>query len=162
MMDSNLLQQLRSIEQNYNELTSKLNSSVILDRDDLMHIYQEIASIEEIVNQFNIWNKIQLDSIEIEQIFRDSETDRELHDLANIEVLNLKQKSLECEYKLKILLLPKDPNDDRNVILEVRAHTGGDEAEIWSEDLVRIYTRYAESQGWKVKLIDSSGEIGCM
>jgi peptide chain release factor 1 len=160
MLAPHLLQQLRSIEQNYNELTSKLNSSIILNHDDLRQICKEIASIEEIVNKFKIWNQIRLDSLEIEQIFRDSETDRELQDLANIEVLNLNQKSLECEQELRILLLPKNPNDDLNVILEVQALTGGDEAGIWAEDLVRMYTRYAENQSWKVKLIYTvEGEI---
>jgi peptide chain release factor 1 len=160
MLAPHLLQQLRSIEQNYNELTSKLNSSIILNHDDLRQIYKEITSIEEIVNKFKIWNQIQLDSIEIEQIFRDSGTDRKLQDLANIEILNLQQKSLECERKLRILLLSKDPNDDLNVILEVQALTGGDEAGIWAEDLVRIYARYAENQSWKVKLVYTvEGEI---
>jgi peptide chain release factor 1 len=160
MLDPNLLQQLRSIEQNYDELIAKLQSPIALSYEDLLRTYQAINSIEETVNKFRTWNKLQLDSIETEQIFRDSETDRELHDLANIEVLNLKQKSLECERELNILLLPKDPHDDLNVILEVRALNGGDEAGIWAEDLVRMYTRYAESQGWKVNLIYSWGEIG--
>jgi peptide chain release factor 1 len=160
MLDPHLLQQLRSIEQTYYELTAKLQSPIDLDREDLLRTYQAITSIEETVNKFRIWNKIQLDSIEIEQIFRDSETNRELQDLANIEVFNLKQKSLECERELKILLLPKDPHDDRNVILEVQTLTGGYEAEIWAEDLVRMYTRYAENQSWKVKLVYTvEGEI---
>ncbi len=160
MLDPYLLQQLTSLEQNYDELIAKLQSPIDLSHEDLLRRYQAITSIEETVTKFRIWNKLQLDSIEIEEIFRDSETDRELQDLANIEVLNLHQKSLECERELKILLLPKDPHDNRNVILEVQAIDNGDEAEIWAGDLVRIYTRYAESQGWKVKLVYSRGERG--
>jgi peptide chain release factor 1 len=160
MLNSHLLQQLRSIDQNHEELTAKLQSPIDLSYEDLTQIYLDINSIEETVTKFRLWNKLQLDSIEIEQIFRDSETDRELQDLANIEVLNLKQKSLECERELKILLLPKDPNDNLNVILEVKALTGGEEAEFWAEDLVRMYTRYAEQQNWKVNLIYTlEGEI---
>ncbi len=160
MLDAKLLQQLRSIEQNYDELTAKLHSPIDLSHEDLLRTYQAITNIEETVKKFSNWKKIKRDSIEIEQLFRYSETDNELHDLANIEVLNLKQKSLECERELRILLLPKDPNDDLNVILEVQALTGGDEAEIWAGDLVGMYTRYAKSQSWKVTLVSSTGEIG--
>ena len=162
MLDPHLLQQLRSIEQKYHELLAKLQSPIDLSHEDLLRIYRDINSIEEIVNKFRIWNKLQLELLESERIIQESEIDLELQNLANIEVLNLQQESQECERELRILLLAKDPHDDLNVILEVKALTGGDEAEIWAEDLVRIYTRYAESQGWKVKLIDSSGEIGCM
>ena len=160
MLNANLLQQLRLIDQNYDELTAKLHSPLDLSHDDLLRTYQAIANIAETVKNFRNWNKLQLELVESEQIIQDSEIDRELHNLANIEVLNLKQKSLECECGLNILLLPKDPHDDLNVILEVRALTGGDEAGIWAEDLVIMYTRYAESQGWKVNLIYSWGEIG--
>ncbi|PSB58658.1 PCRF domain-containing protein [Chamaesiphon polymorphus] len=160
MLDPHLLQQLRSIEQNYDELIAKLQSPVDLSYEDLLRTHQSITNLEETVNKFRLWKQIQIDSIEIEQLFRDSETDRELYDLANIEVLNLKQKSKECERELQILLLPKDPHDDRNVILEVQARTGGYEAEIWASDLVRIYTHYAENQSWKVKLVYTvEGEI---
>ncbi len=160
MLNPNLLQQLSAIEQTYSELTAKLQSPIDLSNEDIQRICQTIASIEETVAKFIFWNKIQLDLIEIEQIFRDSETDREFQDLANIEVLNLKQKSQEYERELRVLLLPKDPHDDLNVILEVRALTGGDEAGIWAEDLVGMYTRYARNQSWKINLIYSGGEIG--
>jgi peptide chain release factor 1 len=161
MLDTHLLQQLRAIEQNYDALTAKLNTSNVLNHDDFIQIYGAINSIEEIVIKFRIWKKIQSDSIAIEQVLRDSDTDCELHDLANLEVLNLKQKSLEYERDLRILLLPKDPNDELNVILEVRALTGGDEAGIWAGELVRMYSRYAEMQNWKVFLLNESlAEMG--
>lgn len=160
MLDTHLLQKLRSIEQNYDELIAKLQSPIDLSHEDLLETHQSITNLEETVNQFRTWNRLQLELVESEQIIQDSEIDRELHELAYIEILNLQQKSLDCERELRILLLPKDPHDDRNVILEVQAITGGDEAGIWAEDLVRMYTRYAENQSWKVNLIYSWGEIG--
>ncbi|MGD1914527.1 MAG: peptide chain release factor 1, partial [Rivularia sp. (in: cyanobacteria)] len=80
---------------------------------------------------------------------------------ATLEVKELEEKTEELENRLKILLLPRDPNDDKNIMLEIRAGTGGDEASIWAGDLVRMYSRYADSQGWKVKLVSESlAEMG--
>ena len=81
--------------------------------------------------------------------------------MASIEANELEAKSEELEKKLKVLLLPKDPNDERNIMLEIRAGTGGDEAGIWAGDLVRMYSRYAETQSWKVFLVSESlAEMG--
>ncbi|AFY95650.1 PCRF domain-containing protein [Chamaesiphon minutus] len=121
MLDPHSLQKLRSIEQNYDELIARLQSPIDLSYEDLLRTHQSITNLEETVNKFRNWQKIQLDSIEIEQVFRDSEIDRELYDLANIEVLSLQQKSLEYERELRILLLPKDPHDDLNVIMSMRS-----------------------------------------
>jgi peptide chain release factor 1 len=193
MLDPHLLQQLRSIEQKYHELTAKLQSPIDLSHEDILRtysgsqvygghlqsftsllnkafednctprtrkpLYRDINSIEETVNKFRTWNKLQLESVESEQIIQDSDIDSELYRMAILEARELEIKIDELEHNLKILLLPKDPNDDKSIILEIQA-TSGEEAEIWVSDLVRIYTRYAENQNWKVKLICTvEGEI---
>ncbi|MFM6079312.1 MAG: peptide chain release factor 1, partial [Dolichospermum sp.] len=87
--------------------------------------------------------------------------DPELHEMAALEVSELEEKLEYLEGRLKVLLLPRDPNDDKNIMLEIRAGTGGDEASIWAGDLLRMYSRYADTQGWKVKLVSESlGEMG--
>ncbi|MFM8007811.1 MAG: PCRF domain-containing protein, partial [Dolichospermum sp.] len=88
-------------------------------------------------------------------------SDPELHEMAALEVSELEEKLEYLESRLKVLLLPRDPNDDKNIMLEIRAGTGGDEASIWAGDLMRMYSRYADNQGWKVKLVsESPGEMG--
>jgi peptide chain release factor 1 len=95
------------------------------------------------------------------QILKESQSDPELHAMAAMEVEELEQKIKELEIHLKVLLLPRDPNDDKNIMLEIRAGTGGDEASIWAGDLVRMYSRYADVQGWRVKLVSESlAEMG--
>ena len=159
MLAPHLLQQLRSIEQSYNELTSKLHSSIDLSHEDLLQIYQSTIHFEETVTSFKIWSRIQLDLVEIAQIIHDSEDDRELDRMATIEAIELNVKSEKLEHKLKILLLPKDPHDDKSILLEIQA-ASGEEADVWVQDLVRMYTCYAESQNWKVKIVYTvEGEI---
>jgi peptide chain release factor 1 len=107
------------------------------------------------------WKQVQEDIITTRQLVKDSGNDLELQEMATIEAGELEAKSNELESKLKILLLPKDPNDERNIMLEIRAGTGGDEAGIWAGDLVRMYSRYAETQNWKVFLVSESlAEMG--
>jgi peptide chain release factor 1 len=159
MLDQHLLQQLRSIEQSYDKLTAKLHSSIDLSHEDLLPIYQAITDFEETVTSFKIWNKIQLDLTGTEQIILESVDDLELCRVAILEARELEIKSNKLEHKLKILLLPKDPNDNRSVILEIQA-TSGSESEIWVSDLVRMYTQYSENQNWKIKLVCTvEGEI---
>jgi peptide chain release factor 1 len=159
MLDPHLLQQLRSIEQTYSELTTKLQSPIDLSHEDILRTYHDINSIEETVNKFRIWNRLQLELVEAEQIIQDSEIDRELYHIAILEARALEIKIDKLEHDLKILLLPKDSNDDKSVILEIQA-TSGEDVEIWVGDLVRMYTRYAENKSWKVKFVCTvEGEI---
>jgi peptide chain release factor 1 len=119
------------------------------------------AALEEVVETFEIWKKTQDELVEAKQLVKDSGNDLELQEMATIEAGELEAKSDELEQKLKVLLLPKDPNDERNIMLEIRAGTGGDEAGIWAGDLVRMYSRYAETQNWKVFLVSESlAEMG--
>ena len=100
------------------------------------------------------YEKIRTDLAENQGLLADS--DEEVKALAKEEIPQLQQELAELEEKIKILLLPKDPNDDKNVFLEIRAGTGGDEAGLFVGDLFRMYARYAESQGWKVEIVSSS------
>ncbi len=103
--------------------------------------------MEEVVNTYETWKAAQEDLIGARQVYKESASDPELQEMAALEVDELEQKLEYLENRLKILLLPRDPNDDKNIMLEIRAGTGGDEASIWAGDLLRMYSRYADIQG---------------
>jgi peptide chain release factor 1 len=162
MAESYLLEKLQSVEQTFKELTRRLADPDIATKPDELHLVAKArSSLEETVNTYEIWQKTQDDLVGVRQILKESASDPELREMAALEVSELEEKSEQLEHNLKILLLPRDPNDDKNIMLEIRAGTGGDEASIWSGDLVRMYSRYAESQKWKVKLVSESlAEMG--
>lgn len=121
---------------------------------------REHAGIADIVQAYREYRRIESQIEDNKGLLRDG--DEELRELAKEEIPHLREKLEELEERLKRLLLPEDPNDERNVFLEIRAGTGGDEAGLFAEDLFRMYTRYAERSGWKVDMISSSlsGGIG--
>jgi peptide chain release factor 1 len=162
MAESYLLDKLRSVEQTFHELTRKLGDpDIARDPGEMQRIGKARASLEEVVETFETWKQVQEDIITTRQLVKDSGNDLELQEMATIEAGELEAKSNDLESKLKVLLLPKDPNDERNIMLEIRAGTGGDEAGIWAGDLVRMYSRYAETQNWKVFLVSESlAEMG--
>ena len=162
MAESYLLDKLRSVEQTFHELTRKLGDpDIARDPSEMQRIGKARAALEEVVETFELWKKTQDELVEAKQLVKDSGNDLELQEMASIEAGELETKSAELEQKLKVLLLPKDPNDERNIMLEIRAGTGGDEAGIWAGDLVRMYSRYAETQHWKVFLVSESlAEMG--
>jgi peptide chain release factor 1 len=162
MAESYLLDKLRSVEQTFHELTRKLGDpDIARDPGEMQRIGKARASLEEVVETFETWKQVQEDIITTRQLVKDSGNDLELQEMATLEAGELEAKSDELESKLKVLLLPKDPNDERNIMLEIRAGTGGDEAGIWAGDLVRMYSRYAETQNWKVFLVSESlAEMG--
>jgi peptide chain release factor 1 len=162
MAESYLLDKLKSVEQTFHELTRKLGDpDIAKDPSEMQRIGKARAALEEVVETFEIWKKTQDELVEAKQLVKDSGNDLELQEMATIEAKDLEAKSEELEKKLKVLLLPKDPNDERNIMLEIRAGTGGDEAGIWAGDLVRMYSRYAETQNWKVFLVSESlAEMG--
>jgi len=162
MAESYLLDKLKSVEQTFNELTRRLGDP---DTASNPNEYQEIAksrsSLEEVVNTYEIWKTAQEDLSGARQVYKESASDPELQEMAALEVKELEEKIEYLETRLKVLLLPRDPNDEKNIMLEIRAGTGGDEASIWAGDLMRMYTRYAQTQGWKVSLVSESlGEMG--
>ncbi|ELP52210.1 peptide chain release factor 1 [Microcystis aeruginosa TAIHU98] len=157
MAESYLLNKLQSVEQTYTELTRRLaDPDVTSNPGELHRLAKSRASLEETVNTYEIWQKSQEDLIGAKQIFKESASDPELREMAALEVAALEAKIATLEDQLTILLLPRDPLDEKNIMLEIRAGTGGDEASIWAGDLVRLYSKYAETQNWKVSLLSES------
>jgi len=157
MAETYLLDKLQSVEQTFHELTRRLADPDIATKpDELQKIAKARSSLEETVNTYDTWKLTQDELIGAKQIMKEANGDPELKEMATLEVEELNEKIEFLENRLKILLLPRDPNDDKNIMLEVRAGTGGDEAGIWAGDLVRMYSRYAESQNWNVKLLSES------
>lgn len=157
MAESYLLEKLQSVDQTYQELTHRLaDPDIATNPDELQRVARLRSSLEETVLTYDSWKQTQEELIGAKQILKDAGGDPEMREMAALEVEELAEKLEELEKKLKILLLPRDPNDDKNIMLEIRAGTGGDEASIWAGDLVRMYSRYAESQKWTVKLVSES------
>ncbi|MFM7382017.1 MAG: peptide chain release factor 1 [Microcystaceae cyanobacterium] len=157
MAETYLLDKLQSVEQTYQELTRLLaDPDIATNPDELQRVAKARASLEDTVNTYETW-KLTQDSLgDAKQILKESANDPEMREMASLEVEELETQIQDLEHQLTILLLPRDPNDDKNIMLEVRAGTGGDEASIWAGDLVRMYSRYAETQGWKVSLLSES------
>ncbi|MFY7886845.1 MAG: PCRF domain-containing protein, partial [Dolichospermum sp.] len=129
--------------------------------DEYQKIAKSRSSLEEVVDTYETWKTTQDELVGARQILKESNSDLELQQMAALEVSELEEKLEYLENRLKVLLIPRDPNDDKNIMLEIRAGTGGDEASIWAGDLLRMYSRYSDVQGWKVKLVsESSGEMG--
>jgi peptide chain release factor 1 len=157
MAEAYLLDKLRSVEQTFNELTRRLaDPEVATDPSEFQRLAKARSSLEETVNTYEDWKKAQQGLEEARQMVRDAGSDHDLRELAAAEIEELEPQLEALEIRLKVLLLPRDPNDDKNIMLEIRAGTGGDEAGIWAGDLVRMYSRYADGQGWRVKMVSES------
>ncbi|MBF2034936.1 MAG: peptide chain release factor 1 [Leptolyngbyaceae cyanobacterium T60_A2020_046] len=157
MAEAYLLDKLNSVEQTFHELTRRLaDPDVAKDPDEFQHIAKVRSSLEETVNVYEAWKQVVEELNGARDVYREASSDPDLRDMAAQEVEALEARQKELEYQLKVLLLPQDPNDDKNIMLEIRAGTGGDEASIWAGDLVRMYSRYAETQGWQVRLVSES------
>ena len=156
MAETYLLEKLKSVEQTFQELTRRLGDpDIATNPDELQKIAKARSSLEETVNTYQEWKNSEEELVGAKEILKES-NDPEMKEMAALEVGELEEKLEQLENRLKILLLPRDPNDDKNIMLEIRAGTGGDEASIWAGDLVRMYSRYAETQKWNVKLVSES------
>ncbi|QSJ16915.1 peptide chain release factor 1 [Nostoc sp. UHCC 0702] len=162
MAETYLLEKLTSVEQTFNELTRRLaDPDTAKNPDEYQKIAKSRSSLEEVVNTYETWKTAQEELVGARQVLKEANGDPELQEMAALEVKELDEKLEYLESRLKILLLPRDPNDDKNIMLEIRAGTGGDEASIWAGDLLRMYSRYADTEGWRVKLVSESlGEMG--
>jgi len=151
-----MFEKLQNVEQRYEELNRLLSDpTVIADPVQYRVHAKSQAEIEKVVVTYRQYKDVEKRIAEARQIIREETDDKELRDLARMEMEELEQHKEELEDRLKFLLLPKDPNDEKNIILEIRAGTGGEEAALFAADLVRMYTRYAERKGWKVEVISS-------
>lgn len=162
MAETYLLEKLKSVEQTFNELTRRLaDPDIARNPDEFQQIAKARSSLEETVTTFDTWKKTQQDLEDARLILKEAGGDPEMREMAAMEVEELETALESLESRLKVLLLPRDPNDDKNIMLEIRAGTGGDEAGIWAGDLVRMYSRYAEAQRWRVKLVsESTADMG--
>ncbi|MBS6176038.1 peptide chain release factor 1 [Emergencia timonensis] len=149
-----MFDKLDFIVEKYKELSLKVSDPEVINDQPLWqkHI-KEMGEMEPIVKEYEEYKKAKEELKDAKDIV-ENETDEEIRDLAKMEVNELEDRIEELEGELKILLLPKDPNDEKNVILEVRAGTGGEEAALFGQDLLRMYMRYAERHRWKTELMD--------
>ena len=159
-MKASLLNKLDLIRDRYEELTALLGDAEVISEQSRFRAYsKEYAEVEPVVAAYREFRKVQDDLDGAQALLKDSDPD--LREMAAEEVAEGKRQLAELEDRLQRMLLPKDPNDDRNVFLEIRAGTGGDEAAIFSGDLFRMYSRYAEKQGWRIEILsENPGEHG--
>lgn len=152
-----MIEKLEAVEKKYIELTEKVaDPEIIAKHEEWRKLAKEHASLEEIVNCYRDYKKTLEQIKENQVLLKEASGDSEMEELVKNDLEELEEKKLKLEEQLKILLLPKDPNDERNVIVEIRAGTGGEEAALFAGDLFRMYSRYAEKQGWKIEVIDSN------
>jgi peptide chain release factor 1 len=154
MKAGGLWQRLEVVEHRFSELEQALADPAVLNNPEKYQRYaKEHAELAKIVQVYREYKKLDKELEENKELLRDK--DEEIRALAKAEIAEIKEKLEKKERELKILLLPKDPNDEKNVILEIRAGTGGEEAALFAADLFKMYSKYAESKGWKVDILSS-------
>ena len=151
-----LTEKLDQLDSRYEEMTQQLSSpEVVNDSARFQKIAKQHAELEEIVAKHREYKQIVKDLAGAHQLFLEAE-DAEMKQMAHEEEKTLAARKEAVERQLKLLLLPKEPNDEKSVLIEIRAGTGGDEAALFAAELFRMYSRYAETQGWKVEVLESS------
>ncbi len=143
-------ERLIAIEEKYNELQNELNKPEVLnDVKQMLKLNKEVANLKEAYDAYQKLKKIESDLDDAKEMTKDSE----LGEFAKEEITRLTSEKEKLESEIEIMLLPKDPNDDKNVIVEIRGAAGGDEANIFAGDLYRMYTKFAEKEGWKIDIL---------
>jgi peptide chain release factor 1 len=158
MLSPDVLRKLDAIEQRFEELTHQLSDPAVASSGErFKKVSKERASIEPTVNAYREWRKLVKDLADNEALLADPE----LREMAKEELALLRPRLEPAEEQLKLFLVPKDPNDEKDVILEIRAGAGGDEAGLFAAELLRLYLRYAERHGWRAEVADlSAGNLG--
>ena len=150
-----MFDKLDFIVEKYREMSLKVSDPEVINDQPVWQKYiKEMGEMEPIVNKYKEYKKTKESVAEAKEMLDSG--DEELKELAKMELADLEDKIPEMENDLKVLLLPKDPNDDKNVILEIRAGTGGEEAALFAQDLLRMYLRYTERRGWKAEIMDAN------
>ena len=150
-----MLDKLAEVEKRYEELERLMSDpQLLVQQREYSKMAKERSELEEIVARYREWRKVEKEIQDNRQLLE--ENDELIRELAKEEVGALRQRKEDLENRLKFLILPKDPNDSKNVIIEIRAGTGGDEAAIFAGELFRMYSRYAESRGWRVEMMSSN------
>ena len=151
----NIYDQLQAVEDRYEELGELLSDpEVVSDTKRFMELSREEANTRETVTAYREYKQVIQSISDAEEMIKEASGDPDLEEMAKEELKESKAAKEEYEERLKILLLPKDPNDDKNIILEIRGAAGGDEAALFAGDLLAMYQKYAETQGWRFEVID--------
>ena len=149
-----MLEKLKILKDRFDELSDLLTKpDIISDQSRYIKISKEYKDLKTVINKKNEYEEVLSNISEAKEIIK-NENDKEMIELANLELNEAQAKVVKIEDDLKKLLIPKDPDDPKNIVMELRAGTGGDEASIFAGDLFRMYSKYAEKQGWKVNLVD--------
>jgi peptide chain release factor 1 len=152
-----MLQKLANIEEKFRTLTASLSDpALVSDPQKIKKIAKERSNLEPIVKKYESYKKVQKDIQDSKEILDDPDAEADLKELAEQEVKELEEEEQKIEGELKIMLLPSDPNDAKDVLLEIRAGAGGDEASLFAQDLFRMYSRVAEKKGWKIEVLSTS------
>jgi peptide chain release factor 1 len=152
-----MLPDLSSLEEKYRLLTGSLSDPALVSNPArLREISKERAELEPLVRKIEELRKALRDAQDSRGLLADSDLDPELRTMAEADLRRFTARTEELESEIKVLLVPKDPLDEKNVILEIRAGAGGDESSLFAQDLFRMYTRFAETKGWKIEVLDSS------
>lgn len=150
-----ILDRLNFIENKYDELSVKISDpSIMANQKEWRKLCKEHADLEVIVNKYK--EHADLEELEANKEMLSEESDQEMREMINSEIKDLTERKKELEDEIQILLLPKDPNDDKNVFVEIRGGAGGDEAALFAANLFRMYTKYAEKNRWKVELMSAN------
>ncbi|ACK42086.1 MULTISPECIES: peptide chain release factor 1 [Dictyoglomus] len=156
MLQKLVIDKLEEIEKRFEEIEGLLaKEDVISDFNKYQSLLKERAKIEEIVDKFREYKRLLKEKEDLEEMVKE-EQDEDLRSLAETELEDIQEKLEKVEFELKALLLPKDPNDEKNIIMEIRAGTGGEEAALFAADLFRMYLGYAQKKGWKVEIVSSN------
>lgn len=148
-----LLDKLAFIENKYDELSVKISDpSIMANQNEWRKLCKEHAELEVIVNAYKDYKKV-VEDLEADKEMLQEETDKEMKEMLQEEISDLTEKEKELDKQIQILLLPKDPNDDKNVFVEIRGGAGGEEAALFASNLFRMYTRYAENNRWSVEVM---------
>lgn len=151
-----MLDRLQSLEDRYDELNKLLSDpEVISDINKLREYSKEQSGLEDAVEVYREYKDVDVELKDAKKMLND-DLDKEMEEMVKLEISELEDKEVELEERLKILLLPKDPNDDKDVFMEIRGAAGGDEAALFAGDLYRMYSRYAEEQGWKTEVMEAN------
>jgi len=151
-----MFEKLAEVEELYAALEKRMSDpDLVNDMDEYRRVHKQYSDLTEIVAKFRQYNENERQIVETEEMLR-GPLDDEMRDMAQAEFDDLREKRTSLEEEMKIMLLPKDPNDDKDVILEVRSAAGGEEAALFAGELFRMYMRYAEKRGWKYELLNSN------
>src|SRR5579863_4300666 len=151
------LDKLAEIEKRYDELTSQLSDpQVLADPALFQKAARAHAELRNVVEKYREWQELDKSLVQTKALIGESSSDPEMKALAHEELEQQQKQLAQLEEELKVLLLPRDPNDEKNVVLEIRAGTGGDEATLFAQEMFRMYGRFAESRGWKVEVTSAS------